>query len=90
MNDEYDDTLENIIKAMEEHRAIDPFLNDAVGQSLRSAFAAIDDLIIFVNTAETKDRVCAERVMLGQLLSRCQTLSSFVQEPPKFKVIRNG
>ncbi len=50
---------------------------DPVGQAIRATFAAIDELIALAADPDTRDLVCAERVALGQLYTRCQTLASF-------------
>lgn len=51
--------------------------DDPVGQAIQTAFSALDDLIILANQGATRDQVLEERVMLGQLLNRCQLLASF-------------
>jgi flagellar hook-associated protein FlgK len=68
---------------------------DSVGRTLRDAFAALDDLMVLANREDTKASVLAEQVMIGQLLTRCQTLASSVEiqtgrEPGKLKVVRNA
>jgi hypothetical protein len=66
--------------------------DDQVGQAIRGVFASLDDLIALASRPETRAEVCAEKIALGQMLSRCQLLSSFAlsQELNKFKVISNG
>jgi hypothetical protein len=48
-----------------------------VGQAIRAVQAAIDDLIILANIEETRALVCKERVELGQISSRAETLCKF-------------
>ena len=48
-----------------------------VGQAIRAVQAAVDDLIILANIEETRGLVCDEKIALGQILTRCQTLCSF-------------
>lgn len=66
--------------------------SDPVGQSIRGVFASLDELIALAADPETRAQVCAEKIALGQMLTRCQTLVSFAlaQESPKFKVIGRG
>ena len=81
----YDDQLEIVREAMSE-TGIDP-----VGMRVRDAFAALDDLMVMANRPETSAQVRAERILIGQLLTRCQTLASFALiSQPGLKVIRNG
>lgn len=65
---------------------------DPVGARIRDAFAALDDLMVLANRAETRPQVRSERILIGQLLTRCQTLASFadVPQPGKLRVIHNG
>ena len=82
----YENDLDAIRSSIEDHE-IDP-----VGQRIREAFSALDDLIVMANLSTTRDQVRAERVLIGQLLTRCQTLASFalIPQAPALKVIRNG
>ncbi len=50
---------------------------DPVGQAIRAVFASLDELIALAADPDTRDQVCAERVALGQIYTRCQTLASF-------------
>ena len=65
---------------------------DPVGRTLHSAFSALDDLMVLANRDDTRDQVRAERVLIGQLLTRCQTLASFadIPQPGKLRVVSNG
>ena len=66
-------------------------MHDPVGQALRGVFANLDELMALASQEETKGQVCAERIALGQMLSRCQLLVSFAlsQDTPKLKVVSN-
>lgn len=78
-----DDTLDDVQREM---------TKDPVGQAIRATFASIDDLIALASRPETRAEVCAEKVALGQMLSRCQLLASFAlsQELVKLRVVGNG
>lgn len=62
---------------------------DPVGQSLRSAFNALDELMVLASQQDTRAEVCREKVALGQLLTRCQLLAAFAlaADPIKLKVV---
>lgn len=81
---DYENQLDAIRSSIEEHE-IDP-----VGQRIREAFSALDDLMIMANLPTTREQVRSERVLIGQLLTRCQTLASFalIPQPMTLKVIR--
>ncbi len=51
--------------------------DDPVGQAIRAVFASLDDLIALAASPDTRDAVCEERIALGQMYTRCQTLASF-------------
>ena len=81
----YDDQLEVVREAFTE-TGIDP-----VGYTLHQAFSALDDLMVMANRPETSAQVRAERILIGQLLTRCQTLASFaLVSQPELKVIGGG
>ena len=67
----YDDQLDVVREAMAE-TGIDP-----VGYTIHQAFEALDELMVMANRPETRDAVRSERILIGQLLTRCQTLASF-------------
>lgn len=48
-----------------------------VGQAIRAAQAALDDLIILANIEDTRQLVCREKIALGQILTRTEMLCSF-------------
>ena len=48
-----------------------------VGMAIRAAYAAFDDLMVLANREETRQLVCNEKIALGKLLTRCETLCSF-------------
>lgn len=50
---------------------------DPVGQALRAAEAAIDQLVVLANRSDTRDQLCEEKRLLGQLLTRCEMLCSY-------------
>jgi hypothetical protein len=65
---------------------------DPVGQSIRGVFASLDELIALANSHDTRDRVCAEKIALGQMMTRCETLLSFAlaSAPKGFRNSRHG
>jgi len=72
MDTAFEDTVEAVRLAMEE---ISP--EHKVGMAIRGVFASLDELIALAADAETRPYVCADRIALGQMLTRCQTLCSF-------------
>lgn len=82
---DYEDQLSAIHHEMKEPEA-------EVGMAIRGAFAALDELIALAAQPKTRPHVINEKVMLGQLLTRCQTLASFslTGNPSPFRMIRNG
>lgn len=48
-----------------------------VGMAIRAAYAAFDDLMVLANREETRQLVCNEKIALGKLLTRVETLCSF-------------
>ena len=63
----------------------------AVGQAIRAAYAAFDDLMVLANQAETRQLICDEKIALGKLLTRVQTLCSFaLAVKPAPLLVRNG
>lgn len=67
-------------------------LEHQVGLAIQGVFASLDELIALAASPDTRDLVCAERVALGQMLTRCQTLCSFAlaNTPGPKVVINNG
>jgi hypothetical protein len=68
----FEDAVEAVRLAMEE---ISP--EHQVGMAIRGVFASLDELIALAAATDTRSLVCAERIALGQMLTRCQTLCSF-------------
>lgn len=68
----FEDTLEAVRVSMED---ISP--EHKVGMAIRSVFASLDEVIALAASPDTRALVCAERIALGQMLTRCQTLCSF-------------
>jgi hypothetical protein len=48
-----------------------------VGVAIRGVFAALNELIVLANCEETRALVCNEKIALGYVLTRCETLCSF-------------
>ncbi len=48
-----------------------------VGQALRAAVAAIDDLVVLANREETRSTLCEEKRTLGYILTRAEVLCTF-------------
>ncbi len=69
---EFYDTLEAVRASMEE---ISP--EHKVAMAINGVFASLDDLIALAASPDTRGHVCAERIALGQMLTRCQMLCSF-------------
>lgn len=63
-----------------------------VGSAIQGVFSSLDELIALAASPDTRELVCAERVALGQLLTRCQTLFSFAMAttPGPKVVVNNG
>ncbi len=72
METQFEDAVEAVRLAMEE---ISP--EHKVGMAIRGVFAALDELIALAAANDTRPFVCVERIALGQMLTRCQTLCSF-------------
>jgi hypothetical protein len=70
--DSFEEMMEAVRKEME---AIPP--DHQVGMAIRGVFAALDELIALSASPGTRTLVCNERIALGQMLTRCQTLCSF-------------
>lgn len=70
---DYDQTLEAVREEMDE--TTDP--EKKVGHAIRAVQAAIDDLIILANVEETRPLVCREKIALGQIRDRADTLCRF-------------
>ncbi len=68
----FEDTIEAVRLAMEE---ISP--EHKVAMAINGVFASLDELIALAASPDTRAHVCAERIALGQMLTRCQTLCSF-------------
>jgi hypothetical protein len=67
----YDDELDAVSRAMQESP------EHKVGAAIQGVFAALDELIVLANREETRALVCNEKIALGQVLTRCETLCSF-------------
>ncbi len=72
METSIEDAVEAVRLAMEE---ISP--EHKVGMAIRGVFASLDELIALAAAPDTRPYVCADRIALGQMLTRCQTLCSF-------------
>lgn len=66
--DELMEVLDAALQETKEHQ---------VGSAIRGVFSALDELIALAASPDTRDIVCSERIALGQMLTRCQTLCSF-------------
>ena len=65
-------------------------MTDPVGQAIHGVFSNLDELMALASQEETKGQVCAEKIALGQMLSRCQLLVSFALTAyPPMKVVSN-
>ena len=67
-------------------------MTDPVGQKIREAFSALDDLMVLANQDETRDQVRAEKIAIGQMVSRVQLLASFALIPQQtgLRIVKNG
>jgi len=72
---DYETTLEAVREEITDDETTGPEVK--VGQAIRAVQAAIDDLIILANVEETRPLVCREKIALGQILTRTETLCSF-------------
>lgn len=66
--DELMEVLDTALQETKEHQ---------VGSAIQGVFSALDELIALAASPDTRDLVCRERIALGQMLTRCQTLCSF-------------
>jgi hypothetical protein len=65
---------------------------DPVGQQLRAALAATDELVILANQYETRMQICENPKVVSAILANIQLLATLVEatnEKPAFKVIKN-
>ena len=62
---------------MTDHHPTAEEQDDPVGQALRAAEAAMDDLMVLANRSETKPRIFEEKRAIGQIFTQCQLLASF-------------
>jgi len=62
---------------------------DPVGQKIREAFSALDDLMVLANQEETREQFRAEKIAIGQLYSRCSLLASFalIKQPDGLRLV---
>lgn len=49
-----------------------------VGMAIRAVVSAMDELIALANESETRALVCDEKIAIGQIWTRLETLTSFV------------
>jgi hypothetical protein len=85
----FDLTLEFVSDAMKE-----PALSaeEQMERRVDSIIRDLDELIAFAANSETVDLVEAQRVGVGQIVSRAQLIASFLmaRNPSKLRVISNG
>ena len=86
---ELDMDLEVIRSVIGEPEPNDPEVT--TNRACEEALNALDQLVVLAANSETAHLVEAERVFIGQILTRAQLIASFLlARQPQLKVIRNG
>lgn len=63
-----------------------------VAMAVRNAFEGLDTLIVLAADPETTDLIEAEKIMIGQLVTRATLLGSFLlaRHSSKLRIVQNG
>jgi hypothetical protein len=53
--------------------------HEPVGQMLNSVLTTLDDIVVMVLRPEDYDEIAAEKVRIGQIISRAQLILTFIE-----------